>query len=157
MTVTAGSPVLTHYTSNRVFGATNLSAFWTFDDLTLRGKVGFLMANTGGQTYTDSTGVRSTPPSITLQELKAGGEVSYRYGQFQPYLNLTMEDNIKGTGNLNTALTGVSSPGRYGLLYDVGLRYKTEGNIQFGFHVGGETLQGNQSQFVAGLFPRIPL
>jgi hypothetical protein len=155
--VDVGTPVNSHYATNRVFAAGNLAAYWNADAFTLRGKVGFLIANDGGPRYTDSTGVRATPPSTTLQEAKIGGEATYHFGQFVPFANATLVDDLRGYGGLNSELTGVSSPSRYGLQYDAGLRYTAEGGIQVGFQGGGETLRGTQSSVMGGIFARIPL
>jgi hypothetical protein len=140
-----------------VFAAGNLTGYWSVDALTLRAKVGFLIANTGGPSYTDSTGVRTTPASTSLQEAKLGGEATYHIDRFEPFVDLTLADDVRGAGGLNAAVTGVRSPSRYGLQYDAGLRYKTEGGISMGFQAGGETLRGSESSFMGGLFARIPL
>jgi hypothetical protein len=157
VSVTGVQQAANHYQTNRVFAAGNLTGYWSIDALTLRAKVGLLTANNGGPSYTDSTGVRTRPASTSLLEAKLGGEATYHFGQFEPFVNLTLADDLRGSGGLNSSVTGVRSPSRYGLQYDAGLRYKTEGGIQVGFQAGGETLRGSQSSVMGGLFARIPL
>jgi|GEM_PF-6650214 len=148
-----------HYASQRVFGAVNFSAFESFDDLTLRAKVGFMSANAGGPNYTDSLGLRAHVPSTSVQQLKLGGEATYKLDAFEPFLSLTVNDDLRGSGNANAPLSGTaaSHPGRYGLEYNLGVRYKLEQGAQLGLQVGGETMRGTQSNMMIGLFGRIPL
>jgi outer membrane autotransporter protein len=158
VTVVEGQPVTNHYISNRVFVAGNASAFWNVDAFTLRAKFGLLWANSSGPTYVDGAGVRAKPPNTTLEQVKLGGEIIYRYEQFEPFVDLTAAQDLKGTGTLTgTFITPTSSGARFGLMYDAGVRYKLEGGAQLGLQVGGETFRSHQSTFMAGVFARIPL
>jgi hypothetical protein len=160
VTVAQGSGSVTnHYVSNRVFVAGNLTAYTTLDAFTLRGKFGMLWADTSGPRYVDANGVSSKQPNTALTQAKLGGEVSYRYDQFEPYVSLTAAQDLTGTGTINTPFGPATSHGgaKFGLQYDAGVRYKLEGGSSFGAQVGGETLRAHQSTFIAGLFARIPL
>jgi hypothetical protein len=158
VTVVEGQPVTNHYISNRVFVAGNASAFWNVDAFTLRAKFGLLWANNSGPTYVDGTGVRAKPPDTTVEQVKLGGEATYHYDQFEPFVDLTAAQDLKGTGTLTGVfITPTSSGARFGLLYDAGVRYKLEGGSQLGLQIGGETLRSHQSTFMAGVFARIPL
>ncbi len=160
VTVPQGNASVTnHYMSNRVFVAGNASAYTNVDAFTLRVKFGMLWADNSGPRYTDANGVSSKPPNTVLTQAKLGGEVTYHYEQFEPFVDLTAAQDLTGSGSLNTAfgpaLTGTSA--KFGLQYDAGLRYKTEGGSSFGLQVGGETLRAHQSSFIAGVFARVPL
>ena len=147
------------YTSRRLFGSVNLSIFQTYDDLTLRAKVGILQANAGGPTYTDSLGLRARVPSTTVQQLKIGGEATYKFDDIEPFASLMLNNDLHGGGNANATLAGQTTghASRYGLEYNLGVRYKFEQGAQLGLQFGGETLRGTQSNMMVGLFGRIPL
>jgi len=57
----------------------------------------------------------------------------------------------------DTLVVPTHGSAKFGLQYDAGVRYKTEGGSSFGLQVGGETLRAHQSSFIAGVFARVPL
>jgi hypothetical protein len=160
VTVPQGNASVTnHYMSNRVFVAGNASAYTNIDAFTLRAKFGMLWADNSGPEYRDANGNLAKPPNVALTQAKLGGEVTYHYEQFEPFVNLTTAQDLTGSGTLNTPFGPAATHGsaKFGLQYDAGLRYKTEGGSSFGLQVGGETLRAHQSSFIAGVFARIPL
>jgi hypothetical protein len=102
--VVEGQPHNNHYVDNRVFVAGNVAAYWNVDAFTLRGKFGLLWANTSGPIYGDANGVRTKPPNTTLEEAMLGGEITYHHDRFEPFVNLTAQQDLSkrrggGTGD----------------------------------------------------------
>ena len=159
VTVPQGSASITnHYMSNRIFVAGNIAAFHNIDAFTLRAKFGLLWADDSGPEYRDANGTTAKPPNTALSQAKLGGEVTYHYEQFEPFASLAAAQDMTGSGTINnTLVVPTHGSAKFGLQYDAGVRYKTEGGSSFGLQVGGETLRAHQSSFIAGVFARVPL
>lgn len=110
------------WNSNRVTGAGNLNGFWDFDPFKLTGFTGYSYTWEGA----NNSVLSGVPPFSNIMRLglfKLGGEVAYRYDQFEPYVPLTFE--YQTTRPEDTT-------GRFALIVGAGMRYQWSDQMRGG-------------------------
>ena len=110
------------WNSNRVTGAGNLNGFWDFDPVKLTGFTGYSYTWEGA----NNSVLSGVPPFSNIMRLglfKLGGEVAYRYDQFEPYVPLTFE--YQTTRPEDTT-------GRFALIVGAGMRYQWSDQMRGG-------------------------
>lgn len=130
--------------SNRTYRyvlAASLSAFQTYDDLTVTGTVGYNRAREGFSDYVSSDGAQVSPDASRLGQVQFGGEASYAFAPTgQAFLGAMWEwDHLsEGSGDPN------------GAVINAGVRYAVMEGMDLGFNATAQVLRQDERQYTLG-------
>lgn len=122
-----------------VLGAA-LSAFKSYDALTLTGTVGYNRAREGFDSYTSSDGAQVSPEATRLGQIQLGGEAAYNLEKGQAYVSATWEWDVvrSDDGDRNGAVLGA------------GFRYSAMENLELGLAATAQVARRDERQFTLG-------
>jgi len=120
--------------ADRWFGAFNLNAITFIDNWILGGRVGFLYASSTIDSYTESNGTAVADSRTKVSTANIAGDVSYIYGNFEPFLNLAYQYDLRQE-KISVPAGPQPSNDRDDILLAAGVRYfeksGVSGNLEY--------------------------
>ncbi len=120
--------------ADRWFGAFNLNAITFIDNWILGGRVGLLYASSKIDSYTESNGTVVADSRTKVSTANIAGDVSYIYGNFEPFLNLAYQYDLRQE-KISVATGPQPSNDRDDILLAAGVRYfeksGVSGNLEY--------------------------
>ncbi len=120
--------------ADRMFGAANINGLWFFGNWILGARTGALYARNEEDSFVESDGTLISDNTTRLGQWNIGGDVTYRLGNFEPYVRGSYEYDFKQT---NIGLIGGTQPSfdDDNYLVGAGIRYFGDnglsGNIEW--------------------------
>lgn len=126
------------FTSNRLIVAANLTAVHTVSDLTMTGIVGTSFSRERFDSYTTDAGLRVSPDSVYLGQVRVGGELSYALSPtINPYVAASYEVDVRSSENGD----------RNGAVLGAGLRAFLADNLTVGVFGSAQVLRRDDENY----------
>ena len=127
--------------ADRWFGTLNVNGFTSWNNWLISGRIGLLHARNIQESFTESNGVVIPEFTSELGQWNIGGEAAYSYGEFEPFVRLTYENDFSMT---EIGVIGGPQPSNDddNFLFGAGLRYfganGLTGNLEWFKRLGRE-------------------
>lgn len=137
----AGTRITSSPDADRWFGALNVNGLTTYGNWILGAKVGTLYAQSTIDSFVESDGTPVGELQSEVGQWNVGGNVAYTFGQFEPFANVTYENDFNMT---EIAVTTGPQPANDDddVLTGLGVRYYGQngisGNVEWNKRLGRE-------------------
>jgi Autotransporter beta-domain len=140
--------------ADRWFGAFNLNAITFIDNWILGGRVGFLYASSTIDRYTESNGTVVADSRTKVSTANIAGDVSYIFGNFEPFLNLAYQYDLRQE-KISVATGPQPSNDRDDILLAAGVRYFEKSGVSGNFEYSKRLLRDDFDEDRLSLTVRI--
>ncbi len=108
--------------SKRWFIAANLNGNWQIDNWLIGFRTGVLSAENSQDAFRESDGTRVAARDVRLSTISVGGNASYFYKDFEPFVSISYQNDISFT-EVTTATASQPANDDDDILFGMGIRY----------------------------------
>jgi outer membrane autotransporter protein len=139
-------PNLRHFGSKRWTYAVNGDYFQDIGAFSLTGFAGYTYSYEYQRGFTDNSGAQFASATVRYGAWRVGGELSYPFGNFEPYVPVTLEHETTRV---------VDGTSRTDVVIGVGLRYSLGDAVKLGLLGTSEEVRRNQTDKTIGANIRV--